>query len=107
MTAASRGRNSRARGHSFERLVAKLWDGWRTGSDQGGKHGDVQTTTAVIECKSHTGATPLWISRAWDQAVAAGEATGKDPVTVHGWAAAGKPREIWEIRKVEPMEAAE
>jgi hypothetical protein len=97
---SSIGRNSRSRGHAFERIVAELFEGYRTGSDQGGKHGDVQTTTAVIECKSHTGPVPKWIADAMTQAIEAGEATGKEPTTVHGWARPGHPREVYEIRRI-------
>ena len=96
---SKRGKASRSRGQAFERWVRDFYEGYRTGSDQGGQHGDVQTVTLVIECKSHQKATPNWIADAWQQAQDAADATGKDPLTVHSWIVKGK-REVYEVRRI-------
>ena len=85
--------------------LSRLFARGLPGRDQGGQHGDVQTRELVIEVKSRRQATPKLISGAWEQATAAAEATGKDPLVVLAYTpGVGKPREFWEVRKVEPGE---
>jgi len=72
-----RGRNSKRRSKAIERQVARLYGGKRT-PEHGGLYSDVQTTSAVIEVKSHQKPPPKWWREAFEQVREAGELTGKD-----------------------------
>ncbi len=98
-TNVRRGRNNRERGKAVEREVAALYGGWRN-IDRGGKWGDVQTETQVIEVKGRQTSTPKLIAGAWDQATEAAENTGKDPLVVLTYIDGGK-RSVWEVKRVQ------
>ena len=94
-----RGRNNKVRGAHVEREVARLYGGWRN-IDRGGKYGDVQNETLVIEVKSRQQATPKLISGAWDQALEAAAKTGKDPLVVLAYAAPSGKRRFWAVKEI-------
>jgi hypothetical protein len=71
-----RGRNSKARGKSVERLWAKMVGGQRIHDGVG--YGDVQTETTIWEVKSFQHARPKWMIHAFDQAADAEAITLKD-----------------------------
>ena len=95
---SARGRNSKRRGKSIERVVAAMYGGRRM-PDTGEHWADVQTDTAVIEVKSRQSPTPALIREAWGQAATASEATGKVPLVVLSYLDGGK-RVYWEVRKI-------
>ena len=96
---SSRGRNSKARGKSIERIVAALYGGKRM-PDTGEHWADVQTESLVIEVKSRQTPTFALIREAWDQAQTAADATGKAPLVVLSFLDGGK-RVFWEVRRIE------
>jgi hypothetical protein len=71
-----RGRNSKARGKSVERQVAKMLGGQRIPDGVG--HGDIQTIGAVYEVKSHMRTSPKELLHAFEQVEEAARITGKD-----------------------------
>ena len=94
-----RGRNNKKRGASVEREVAKLFGTVRN-IDRGGKFGDIQTNSLVIEVKSRQQVTPKLISGAWDQALEAAAETGKDPLVVLVYAAPSGKRRFWAVKEI-------
>lgn len=72
----ARGRNSKVRGKSVERLWAKLTGGQRIHDGVG--YGDVQTETTIWEVKSFQRPRPKWMIHAFEQVADAERITLKD-----------------------------
>jgi len=92
-----RGRNSKARGKSVERLVAKLVEGKRIPDGTG--YGDVQNVGNIYEVKSWQRPTPQWLLKAWGQATDSAAATSKEPYVVLSTVDGGK-RRFWKISEL-------
>ena len=97
--AVKRGRNSKQRGASIERKVAALVGGQRIGN-RGTSSADVTTDEYAIEVKSTVGPTPVWLQRAWAQALKAAAETGLVPVVIRSHVDGGR-RTYWRIEKME------
>ncbi len=94
-----RGRNSKARGKSVEREVARLLGAIR--NRDGGPKGtpDIENESVIVEVKSHRTPTPKWISGAWEQIMSAPDDTDRERYTVHTFIDAGK-RTFWKIQRI-------
>lgn len=100
----ARGRNNKSRGKSYERVVARLlallWgEPVRRNPDTGGKVADCESAHDVIEVKSVQGPTYALLLRAWGQAEAAAEKTGKTPHVVLSFVDNGR-RVFWHVQKL-------
>lgn len=73
--------------------------GQRIGN-RGTSSADVTTETHAIEVKSTVSATPVWLQRAWNQALKAAAETGLVPVVIRSHVDGGR-RTYWEISKME------
>ena len=83
-----RGRNSKARGKSVERLWAKMVGGQRIHDGVG--YGDVQTETEIWEVKSFQKPRPKWMIHAFEQAADAELITLKHGRVISRWIENGK-----------------
>ena len=94
-----RGRNSKARGKSIEREVARLLDATR--NRDGGPKGtpDIENEFVIVEVKSHRTPTPKWIMGAWDQVMSAPDELDRERFTVHTFIDAGR-RTMWKIQRI-------
>lgn len=105
-----RGRNNKARGKSYERVVARLlaqlWQEpvWRN-PDTGGKVADCESAVDVVEVKSVTGPSYALLLKAWGQAEAAAAETGKTPHVVLSFVDNGR-RVFWHVQKLEERKSA-
>lgn len=109
--ARQRGRNNKMRGKSIERRVAKLLTRLRAmpfnrNPDNGTKVADIESHAEVVEVKSMQRATPPILRRAWLQAEAAREETGKEPRVVLSYVDDNR-RTFWLVTKlIEPEEGS-
>lgn len=109
------GRNNKARGKAVEREVARLVDGKRN-PDNGAQQGDVYSPLgclfcldgtyewhkgSVVEVKSRQTASPSLMKRAWSQALAAAEETGREPWMVLSYVDGGR-RTYWIVKEMKP-----
>ena len=96
----ARGRNNKVRGKALERVVAKLYNGWRN-PDNGSKVADVETDYLVIEVKSLSHEPFAVLKKAWSQADHAAEATGKEPRVVVSFKVNGRRKgHYYELRRI-------